>query len=314
MAVKVALWPPLSDAVLGDKLRLTVKGNVAVRVTAAVAVLVGSATLDAVMVTVWRLEIVAGAVYSPFTMVPTAGLSDQVTAVLLVPVTEAAEGGRGCCAQRHRCWPNRHRDRRQGHRGARGLGGIRRARCSYCDGLRARDNRRRMINAIGDGADLWIQRPSHGCVGVSAQGGCERRALALPGWTPVLGDKLRFTVEGGVAIRVTMAVAVLVGSATLDAVMVTVCSAARRWREQCTRRSTMVPTAGLSDHVTPVLLLPVTEALNVADAPAPSDTEAGPIVTATGVRDTVALAVLVVSAALVAVTVTVSCFATIVGA
>jgi hypothetical protein len=89
VAVKVALWPPWSDAVLGDKPRLTVKGNVAVRVTAAVAVLVGSATLDAVIVTVWRLEMVAGAVYTPFTMVPTAGLSDQVTAVLLFPVTEA---------------------------------------------------------------------------------------------------------------------------------------------------------------------------------------------------------------------------------
>ena len=55
----------------------------------AVAVLVGSATLDAVIVTVCPLEMVAGAVYNPFTMVPTAGLSDQVTAVLPVPVTEA---------------------------------------------------------------------------------------------------------------------------------------------------------------------------------------------------------------------------------
>jgi hypothetical protein len=34
--------------------------------------------------------IVAGAVYMPFDMVPTAVLRDQVTAVLLVPVTEAA--------------------------------------------------------------------------------------------------------------------------------------------------------------------------------------------------------------------------------
>jgi hypothetical protein len=55
-----------------------------------------------------------------------------------------------------------------------------------------------------------------------------------------------------------------------------------------------------------VLLAPVTEAVKLADAPAPSEAEAGPIVTATGVRDTVALAVLVLSAALVAVTVIVS--------
>jgi hypothetical protein len=140
------------------------------------------------------------------------------------------------------------------------------------------------------------------------------KVVLWPPWIEaVLGDKLRLTVEGGVAVRVTMAVAVLVGSATLDAVIVTV------FRLETVAGAvytplTMVPIAGLSDQVTPVLLLPVTEALNVAAAPAPSDTEAGPIVTATGVRATVALAVLVVSAALVAVTVTVSCFATIVGA
>jgi hypothetical protein len=140
------------------------------------------------------------------------------------------------------------------------------------------------------------------------------KVVLWPPWMDaVLGDKLRFTVEGGVAARVTMAVAVLVGSATLDAVMVTV-SRLETVAGAVYTPLTMVPTAGLSDHVTPVLLLPVTEALNVADAPAPSDTEDGPIVTATGVRDTVALAVLVVSATLVAVTVTVSCFATIVGA
>ena len=62
VAVKVALWPPWSDAVLGDKLRLTTGGGVAVRVTMAVALLVGSATLDAIIVTVCWLEMVAGAV------------------------------------------------------------------------------------------------------------------------------------------------------------------------------------------------------------------------------------------------------------
>jgi hypothetical protein len=77
---------------------------------------------------------------------------------------------------------------------------------------------------------------------------------------------------------------------------------------------TMIPTDGLSDQVTAVLLVPVTEGLKVADAPAPSDAEAGPIVTATGVRETVALAVLVESAALVAVTLTVCGVAIIAGA
>ena len=67
----------------------------------------------------------------------------------------------------------------------------------------------------------------------------------------------------------------------------------------------MDPTAGLRDHVTAVLLVPVTEAVKVAEAPMPSDTEAGPTVTPTGVKDTVALALLVVSTMLVAVIVTI---------
>ena len=135
-----------------------------------------------------------------------------------------------------------------------------------------------------------------------------------PPWSDALpGDKPMLTFEGGGGVRVTVAVAVLVGSATLDAVTVTVC-----WLDIVAGAVyapfTMVPAAGLSDQVTAVLLVPVTEALKVADADAPSETEAGPIVTATGVKDTVALAVLVVSAALVAVTVTVWWFAIIAGA
>ena len=68
---------------------------------------------------------------------------------------------------------------------------------------------------------------------------------------------------------------------------------------------TIVPTAGLSDQVTAVLLVPVTEVVNVADWPPVRETVAGPTVTATGVSDTVAVAVFVESAALVAVMVTV---------
>src|SRR6202167_4837040 len=120
------------------------------------------------------------------------------------------------------------------------------------------------------------------------------------------------TVEVGVAVRVTVAVAVLVGSATLDAVTVTV-SLLEIVAGAVYTPFTMVPAAGLSDQVTAVLLVPVTDALKVADAAAPSETEAAPIVTATGVRDTVALAVLLVSAALVAVTATVWWFAIIAG-
>ena len=56
----------------------------------AVADFVASAALVAFTVTVWEVVIEAGAVYRPAAlMLPTAGLSDQVTAVLLVLVTAA---------------------------------------------------------------------------------------------------------------------------------------------------------------------------------------------------------------------------------
>ena len=135
-----------------------------------------------------------------------------------------------------------------------------------------------------------------------------------PPWSDALaGDTLRVTAGGGVAIRVTSALAVLVGSATLDTVNVTVCRLGTV-AGAVYSPLTMVPTAGTSDQVSAVLLVPVTEALKVVAAPALSDTEAGPRVTAIGVRDTVALAVFVVSAALVAVTVTTCLLAIIAGA
>jgi hypothetical protein len=135
-----------------------------------------------------------------------------------------------------------------------------------------------------------------------------------PPWSDAFaGDTLRLTAAGGVGISVTAAVAVLVGSATLEAVIVTVCRL-ETVAGAVYAPFTMVPTAGMSDQVTAVLLAPVTDALKLADAPAPSDTEAGPIVTEIGVRDTEALAVFVVSAALVAVIVTAWCIATIAGA
>jgi hypothetical protein len=132
------------------------------------------------------------------------------------------------------------------------------------------------------------------------------KATLWPPWSDALaGDTLRLTAGDGVAISVTVALATLVGSATLDAVIVTV-SRLETVAGAVYTPFTMVPTAGTSDQVSAVLPVPLTEALKVVAAPALSDTEAGPMVTATGVRDTVALAVFVVSAALVAVTVTVS--------
>jgi hypothetical protein len=59
-------------------------------VTPAVAFLLVSATLVAVTVTVCGLLSVAGAVYRPpLEIIPTAGLTDHVTAVFVVPVTTA---------------------------------------------------------------------------------------------------------------------------------------------------------------------------------------------------------------------------------
>ena len=56
----------------------------------ALADLVGSATLWAIAVTVCDVRMLDGAVYRPAEeIVPTEGLSDQVTAVLLVPKTVA---------------------------------------------------------------------------------------------------------------------------------------------------------------------------------------------------------------------------------
>jgi hypothetical protein len=77
---------------------------------------------------------------------------------------------------------------------------------------------------------------------------------------------------------------------------------------------TTVPTAGLRDHVTAVLLVPLTEAVKVTDWPALSDAVAGPTVTATGCNATVAVAVFEESAALVAVTVMVCWLAMVAGA
>jgi hypothetical protein len=61
VGVKVALLPPVSDTLPGDKLRLTGGGALASNVTDAVAVLVGSAALVAVTTMVCCEATLAGA-------------------------------------------------------------------------------------------------------------------------------------------------------------------------------------------------------------------------------------------------------------
>src|SRR5215471_3987744 len=85
VAENCCVWEAVRLAVPGAM--ETVIGGASV--TVAVPALVGSATLVAVTVTDCVPEMVAGAVKSPVAeMVPT-GLADQVTAVLLLPVTVA---------------------------------------------------------------------------------------------------------------------------------------------------------------------------------------------------------------------------------
>jgi hypothetical protein len=74
--------------------RIGTKGpDAGVKVTAAVPAVVPSTTLVAFTVTVCCAVIEAGAVYKPFTSVPTSGVTDHVTPVLELPVTVAVN----CC-------------------------------------------------------------------------------------------------------------------------------------------------------------------------------------------------------------------------
>jgi len=87
VAFSVVDCPPVSVAEVGESETVTdVEG---VNDIFAVAVLVLSAALAAVTVTVCEADTVAGAVYTPFVTVPTAGDSDQFTAVLVDPLTVA---------------------------------------------------------------------------------------------------------------------------------------------------------------------------------------------------------------------------------
>lgn len=93
MGVNVALCPPLSEAVLGDRVTATLSDGgdagllTGFKISEADAVLVASAWLVAVTTIVCCEPIVAGALYNPFAIVPTFGASDQLTVVLVVPET-----------------------------------------------------------------------------------------------------------------------------------------------------------------------------------------------------------------------------------
>jgi len=155
-----------------------------------------SATLVAVMMTLCPALIVAGAVYRPvLESAPTSGLSDQVTLVLLVPVTVAVNG--------------------------------------------------------------WV---------------CEAVRFTEAG--PIV------TTGGG--IKLTLALADWVASATLVAVMMTLCPALIVAGAVYRPVLESAPTAGLSDQVTLVLLVPVTVAVNCWLCEAVRFTEVGPMVTTGG--------------------------------
>jgi hypothetical protein len=103
-------------------------------------------------------------------------------------------------------------------------------------------------------------------------------------------------------------------SATLVAVTVTAWVVLTNVGAVYNPPAVIVPTDGLILQLTPVLLLPVTVAVNCCVCEANSAGVAGLTVTATGAKVTVAVAHLLLSAALVAVTVTAWIVATDAGA
>jgi hypothetical protein len=124
------------------------------------------------------------------------------------------------------------------------------------------------------------------------------------------------TVTATAGFNVTIATAILVVSATLVAVIVTIVWVATVAGELYNPPLVIVPAPlGLTVHVTAVLLEPVTLALNCNDCEATSVPVVGETETATGgFKVTIAAADFVVSATLVAVTVTTVWAATVAGA
>ena len=92
VTVAVNCWVFKAERFTEAGLRLTTGGGN--KLTLALADWLVSATLVAMTLIVWPAPIAAGAVYRPVLETkPTAGLTDQVTLVLLVPVTVAVN----CC-------------------------------------------------------------------------------------------------------------------------------------------------------------------------------------------------------------------------
>jgi hypothetical protein len=120
------------------------------------------------------------------------------------------------------------------------------------------------------------------------------------------------TCTGGTTV--TLAVAILLGSAALVAVTLTVCGVASAAGAEYKPPLEIVPTAGLTDHETPALAVPVTVAMNCWVCETVSEVMEGVSETVTGMRVTVALADMVGSAVLVAFTVTFAALAIEAGA
>ena len=87
VAVNRVLCAGVRVALSGLMLMLTMLGS---SCTVTLPRLEGSATLVAVTVTVCAALMTEGAVYNPFDRLPTEGNTDQVTAVLELPLTVAA--------------------------------------------------------------------------------------------------------------------------------------------------------------------------------------------------------------------------------
>ena len=133
--------------------------------------------------------------------------------------------------------------------------------------------------------------------------------------TPKVAEAgLTVTETGGGGSRVMVAEENLVGSMTEAAVIVTVVSTAMEPGAVYSPDGVSVPVAGVKDHVTPGLFVPVTVAPNCCHCPWLKPAVSGAAVTEMGTRATLAVADFVASAAAVAVRTMVCWAGTIAGA
>jgi hypothetical protein len=300
----VMILGPVLDPELGALVVVPELLEVACRLTAAAAALVLSAELVAVTVTVCAEVIDAGAVYRPLVeIVPADGLIAQVTAVFVDPETEAVN----CCVMP------------AAKVLVEGLIEIVTAGCRLTVAVAFLVLSAELVavtvtvcaEVIDAGA---VYRPLVEIVpadGLIAQ----VTAVFVEPETEAVNccvlPAARVLVEGLIEIvtagcRLTVAVAFLVLSAELVAVTVTVCAEVIDAGAVYRPLVEIVPADGLIAQVTAVFVEPETEAVNCCVLPAARVLVEGliEIVTA-GCRLMVAVAVLVLSAELVAVTVTV---------